>query len=81
MSKVSVINVTQNGNQVTVSGAAIPGSTVDLLQDGVIIGSTTADPVDGSFTITATVTGDLDLSVSSQGRSANVIVPIPPPGG
>ena len=81
MSNVTVDSATQSGDQVTVTGSALAGAQVDLLQDGVIIASTTADPVDGSFTITATVTGDLDLSVSSQGRSANVIVPIPPPGG
>ena len=81
MSNVSVTGMTQNGNQVTVSGAALPGATVNLLQDGVVIASVTANNVNGSFTITATVTGVLVLSVSSQGRSANVIVPIPPPGG
>ena len=77
MANVTVTGVTQNGNQVTVSGAALPGATVNLLQNGVIIGSTTADPVDGSFTITATVNGDLDLSVSSEGRGTDVVVQIP----
>jgi outer membrane usher protein FimD/PapC len=78
---VSVLSVTQNGNQVTVTGSASAGAEVDLLQDGTIIGSTTANNVDGSFSITATVNGDLDLNVSSGGRTTNVEVPIPPPGG
>ena len=77
MSNVTVDSATQSGDQVTVTGSALAGAQVDLLQDGVIIASTTADPVTGSFTITGTVTGDPDLSVSGSGRTAEVVVGIP----
>ena len=81
MSLVTVSNVTQNGNQVTITGSASAGAEVNLLQNGTVIASTTANNVDGSFTITATVNGVMDLNVSSGGRVMDVDVPIPPPGG
>ena len=81
MSLVTVTNVTQNGNQVTVTGVASAGAEVDLLQNGTIIESTTANNANGTFTITATVAGVMNLDVSSGGRTMNVVINIPPPGG
>jgi hypothetical protein len=73
---VSVGNVTKNGNQVTVTGSTTAGATVNLTQNGVIIATVTASNVDGSYSITGTVNGNLNLSVSGGGRVSAVEVPL-----
>lgn len=76
-------STTLDGNIVTVNGTGIPGATIDLFSDGVLVGNSTVQP-DGTFSVissplapgshTITVTQTTSDGTSAPANAGTVVV-------
>ncbi|MDB5309561.1 MAG: hypothetical protein JWO38_3763 [Gemmataceae bacterium] len=72
---LNVTSATQSGSQITVTGVAAAGATVQILSGTTVIATVTADPVTGNFTAVFTApSSTTGLVASTAGRKSVPIV-------